>query len=371
MRTFFRMGWVVLVLPLGVMAADAPPPASPTPAAPAKGFTLDNWEAYMKSPVAPTRSHAFQGDDGNAPFLKEGIQPPTPPPTFNIKTGATKAPLALKPKPGSNDDRLAAIALEDRDFFQALAKNPDTWPAAERDRRAQTLHDEYWLYIAEYPDDVNAIILYGKLLAHTGQRDAAYGAFMHADALNGKIAVVKQQLGNYLAENGSYKAALEMFRQATALAPDEAIYHYEMGELLAIFYEGFLKDKILDQAALDQTMLTEFARAMTLAPQVRAFVWRHAEAYYDMDDPDWNAALGAWDALAAMTTSEIEQVVICLHRIRILIELRRFAEARELLAQPVPTALEKVRVALQQYLDKAAEPKAPTAPAATALPAAS
>ncbi len=366
------MGWVALALPLGLVAADAPPPASPTPAAPAKGFTLDNWEAYMKSPVAPTRSHAFQGDDGNAPFLPEEAPPSAPPPTFNLKTGATKAPLALKPKPGSNDDRLAAIALEDRDFFQALAKNPDAWPEAERDRRAQTLHDEYWLYIAEYPDDVNAIILYGKLLAHTGQRDAAYAAFMHADALNGKIAVVKQQLGNFLAENGSYQAALERFRQATALAPDEPVYHYEMGELLTIFYEGFLKDKLLDRADLDKTMVMEFARAMTLAPQVRAFVWRHAEAYYDMSDPDWNAALGAWDGLAALTTNAVEQEVIRLHRIRILIELRRFPEARELLAQPVRPPLEKVRVALQAYLDKAAGAKAPAAtPAATALPAAS
>ncbi len=343
----------------------AAPPATTGPASAPKAtlpFTVDNWQAYMQSPVKPSRSHAFQGDDGNA--VVPTSAPAAPPPSIVISTtsAATRAPLALKPKPGGNDDRLAAIAIEDRDFFATLAKDPQAWPEEERDRRAQALHDQYWLYLAEFPSDTNAVILYGKLLNRTGQRDAAFAAFTRADALNPKIAVVKQQLGNHLAENGSYTAALEMFRKAVALAPGEPLYHYQIGELLNFFYEGFLKDKIFDQASINKTMEAEFGYAAALASKTTVYAWRHALCYYDMLDPDWNAALKAWADLAQTTTDELELAVIRLHRARVLVELARYDEARPLLAQPLPQKLEPLRAALAQRLENATSPK-PPAPA--------
>jgi tetratricopeptide (TPR) repeat protein len=363
-------------VPLKGAEAAAAPSLATTPATPPKNnplpFTVDNWQSYMQLPTAPTRSHAFQGDDGNAARPKPQATPaPATPIAIVAKPLETKGPVAVKPKPGSDDDRLATIAIEDRDFFAALAKNPETWPEAERDRRAQVLHDKYWLYLAEYPNDANAAVLYGKLLSHTGQRDAAFAAFVRADALDQKIAAVKQQLANYLAENGSYAAALEMFRKAVALAPGEPLYHYEIGELLNFFYEGFLHDKIFDEAELNKTMEMEFGYAAALAPKTTAFAWRHALCYYDMLDPDWNAALKAWDDLAQSTTEAMEQDVIRLHRARILLELQRYDDARKVLAQPVQKNLEPVQAALVKRLEAATAPLPPAEapPAATTPPA--
>jgi len=353
---------------LSSSAATAPAPMPPamvdllsSPAAAPTSFTTENWERYLPSPVTPSRNESIHSDNGDTAMLH-----PTLPPAV---AAITALHLPDLPPPGevphgaSDDDRLADIALADRDFFQTLAKNPKTWPEGERDRRAQAIHDQYYNYIVSYPNDVNAIVLYGKLLNRVGENDLAYEAFRHADELDPSLAVVKQQLANHLAETGKYAPALERLRQATALAPTEPLYHYEIGELLNIFYEHFIADKLFDRAGINGAMDVEFARAAALAPQEPAFAWRHAECFYDMASPDWNAALAAWTDLAAHTTNSALLEMIRLHRARALLELGRTDEARPLIEQPVLAPLEASRAELARrlLLAGAPPPPAPTA----------
>ena len=336
----------------------APPPASTT-----SSFSIDDWQDHLRAPDAPSRSRLYQGDDANA-IANRPV--PVPPPT--IVTGHLPAQTApsITPKTKTDDDRLAAIAITDRDFFQALNEKPDTWPEAERDKRAQDIFDHYSAYITDHPEDVTALILYGKLLNHVGQPDLAYQVFRRADQLSPNLAVIKQQLGNHLAETGKYAPALDLLRKATALAPSEPVYHYEIGELLNIYYDHFLADKIFDAAGLDKTMEVEFARAAELAPLEKGFAWRHAECFYDQRNPDWPAALAAWTTLASQTTVETELEVIHLHQARDLIELGKFDAARPLLEQPVMKALETSRATLLKRLpDGATTPAAPVPPAAS------
>ncbi len=363
--------WFLLLMVTNLGAAgepatkgDVPPaevaiPAATRPANVPAPFTLEDWEDHILTPVTPTRSQLVRGDDGKTPAPKY-----TPPPPAAAKIVSSRLPQAPAesptPKAKSDDERLAVVAVEDRDFFQTLAKNPKTWSNDERDRRAQAIHDEYLHYLIAYPSDVNALVLYGKLLARTGQGEMAYEAFRHADALDPGLAVVKQQLANHLAETGHYQLALELFHQATALAPKEPLYHYQIGELFNIYYESFLADKVLDLAALNKTMAAEFARAAELAPQQPAYAWRYAESFYDMVNPDWTGALAAWSNLAERTTNPALLEMIRLHTARALLELGRLAEARPLIEHPVLPALEASRLELARRL---AKPSAPGSPA--------
>ena len=384
MRLNLNWQWLRLAAPLlaaqGLVAAVAPPPgggavdmASPLPelSAPATvraPLNLDDWAAHLPAPVAPTRDQLIRGDDGNKPVPT--YTPPPPPVATVTSAHLPQLPaLAPLPKTVSDDERLAAIAVADRDFFQALVQNPRTWSNEERDRRAQAIHDQYYYYLTDHPQDVNALVLYGKLLSRTGQNDMADEAFRHADALTPNLAVVKQQLANHLAEAGQYKPALELLRQATALAPTEPVYHYQIGELLNIFYEHFLADKIFDRITLNQTMAAEFARAAELAPEQPAYAWRHAESFYDMAGPDWKAALAAWAGLAKHTTQPALLEMIRLHCARALLELGQLDQAALLIDQPVLPALEASRLELAKRL-AALTPKpdpAPASPAASAV----
>ncbi len=364
--------WLLLITPLWAVAwaagdlptlpvpplPDNSPPAPNAPSSAPAPFTMDDWEAHMPSPITPTRNASTHSDDRDSALLHSNLPP--------MDASVTSSSLPDLPPPGqipkgdSDNVRLAAIAQADRDFFQTLAKNPQTWPDAERDRRAQAIHDQYYFYIVNYPQDVNAIVLYGKLLNRTGLNDLAYEAFRHADELDPNLAVVKQQLANHLAETGKYAPALELLRQAVALAPTEPLYHYQIGELLNIYYTHFVADKIFDQPGLNQTMEAEFARAADLAPQEPGFAWRHAECFYDMIAPDWNAALAAWTGLGRHTTNPTLLEMIRLHRARALLELGRLAEARALIVQPVVAALEASRAELARRLAVPAPPPAAT-----------
>jgi tetratricopeptide (TPR) repeat protein len=349
-------------LPMPPLPANPSPAPAASSSAPAP-FTMDDWEAHMPSPITPTRNGNTHRDDRDTASLQSNL-PPADASVTSLHLPDLPTPGQI-PKGDNDNDRLAAIAQADRDFFQTVAKNPQTWPDAERDRRAQAIHDQYYFYIVNYPADVNAIVLYGKLLTRIGLPDLAYEAFRHADQLDPNLAVVKQQLANHLAETGQYAPALEFLRRAVALAPAEPLYHYQIGELLNIYYTHFIAGKIFTQAGLNQTMEAEFARAAALAPQEPGFAWRHAECFYDMIAPDWNAALAAWSDLAQHTTNPTLLEMIRLHRARALLELGRLAEARALVVQPVAAALEASRAELARRLATPAPTLPLPAPAAS------
>jgi tetratricopeptide (TPR) repeat protein len=231
------------------------------------------------------------------------------------------------------------------------------------------INDEYRKYLGDHQNDVNALVLYGKFLRQVGERERANLAFTAAYQIDPKLAVVSQQLGNYLAEEGRYASALDDLKRAAALAPTEPLYHYQIGELLSVYYDYFIKDKIYEQAAINEAMAAEFARAAELNPQEPGFAWRYAECFYDMENPDWKAALAAWDALAKVVTAPAELEVIRLHRARVLLELGRRDEARPLLDQPVRPALEAAHAQLVKMLENPPTAKPATAPSSSTAPA--
>ncbi|HTB63787.1 MAG TPA: tetratricopeptide repeat protein [Opitutales bacterium] len=361
-----------------LFAADMPPPlpvlpdikqpassSTTTPSAPAaptppttpqtSPSNLADWESHVPSPTTPTRGDLVPGYESFHPARKS-----QPPPAPDAPVNFSSLP-ALPPPPStatgsllsanvSDDDALAPIALDDRDFFTALVKNPNTWTADERDRRAQEIHDRYFVYIVAHPRDVNAIVLYGKLLRRTGQYDQAFAAFQYADTLDPNLAVVKQQLANHYAESGGYAQALVLLRRAAELAPTEAVYHYQIGELINFYYDSLATDGAHTPTELDHTLEAEFARAAALAPGQPAYAWRHAECFYDQSQPDWAAAFAAWGALAKQTTSPALIEMIRLHIARALLELKRYDDAKPFITAPVRPALEPSRAELARRL---------------------
>jgi hypothetical protein len=60
----------------------------------------------------------------------------------------------------------------------------------------------------------------------------------------------------------------------------------------------------VDRESLDRDMLARpSAQAAELAPDRIEFAYRYAEAFYDLEQPDWDAALKAWSALEEKATT--------------------------------------------------------------------
>jgi tetratricopeptide (TPR) repeat protein len=253
-----------------------------------------------------------------------------------------------------NTERLIEITKREQQIYQKITTDPEFYSADDLERRINELTLSYSTYLSDNPDDVSALILYGKLLRRIGQYDEAFKVFLKADELDPKIAVVKQQVGNHLAENGKGKAALTFYLNAIDLSPTIPEYHYALGELLFTFRDQFLEDAIFTRDALDREMLKSFQTAVQLQPDNLDVQMRLGEAYYDLAYPNWKAALLHWNTLRKATPTD--QTVLCqildLHKARVLGKLDRNQEAQELAATIVQPSLQKSK---QQVLAELTE----------------
>ena len=124
---------------------------------------------------------------------------------------------------------------------QRLLKHGKNWSEDELKRQAQEIVSSYESFLLENPNDINALLLFGKFLRQTGLHNSAISLFLKADQINPSIAVVKQELGNFLVEKGSPVEAFSFFLMTTRLAPQEAVYHYNLGNFIYLFQNKLSK----------------------------------------------------------------------------------------------------------------------------------
>lgn len=245
---------------------------------------------------------------------------------------------------------LLDISKDEEKLFQGM----ETGELSQEDfeRRATGLSYRYDELIARAPNDINLLILYGKFLRRVGQNRQANLFFSHADHISPNLAVVKQQLGNYLAEEGNYPEALTYYLKAIELEPNEAVYHYGLGELLATFRDKFIADGAFTPEAIDAETITSFAKAVELAPDNKDFAFRYAEAYYDITNPKWEEALALWTNISERTDlTRYERDAARLHKARINCELGHNKAALELVRDEVVPVLMATRARLLKRIN--------------------
>ena len=249
------------------------------------------------------------------------------------------------------DRRLLDIVTREAKIYQKIAEEPEFYSSDDLERHIVGLVGAYRAYLIDYPEDVNALILYGKLLRRIDQREESFAAFLKADGLDPEIAVIKQQIGAHLAESGKGKAALPFYLRAVELEPETAAYHFSLGQLLHEFRETFIEDGVFTRDRLEREMLKAFKRAAALQPDAFDLQMRLGEAYYDLARPDWRAALRRWKELRKRAKTPLRAEILDLHCARVMGKLGRQEEARSLAEAVAHPALQNSK---QQALDEIA-----------------
>ena len=265
---------------------------------------------------------------------------------------ALSSGLAAQTKQSNLDtERLLDISQREQKIYQQLAADPEYYSGDDLERHLNGLILSYSTYLAENPNDLSALILYGKLLRRIGKNDEAFKAFLRADQLDPQIAVVKQQIANHLAETGKGKAALTFTLNAITLEPEVPAYHYALGKILYTFRDSFIEQAIFSRDALDREMLKAFETAVHLEPDNFDAQMRLGEAYYDLASPDWKAALLHWKKVRKDSANDdlMRRQILDLHKVRVLGKLGRSAEATALAATIVQPSLQQSK---QQVLDE-------------------
>lgn len=219
----------------------------------------------------------------------------------------------------------------------------------------RALSRDYQNYLARNREDLYAHLLYGKFLYRAGDNEGALQVFLAADNLDGNQAVTKQHIGNLLAEGGNFAEALNYFLQAIDLAPQEPVYHFSVGQVLAEYREDFLEIRLYKPATLDAQMQAAFHEAQALEPENADFAFRYGESFYDVAEPDWEIALGFWEDLAEEDLSAVQRDALALHVARVLVELGRFEQARERIASVEREAFAATKANLLARIEGAGE----------------
>ena len=229
------------------------------------------------------------------------------------------------------EHRLKEIVQHQKDILADAAAQGDNMEQAALQNRAEGLTREYESLIKDNPQFAAGFTSYGYFLWKIGMRKQAAKMLLKANELDPDIPLVKNELGNYLAEEGKPLEALNYFLAATKLEPNEPLYHYEIGKLLHEARDDFIKSGEWTQASIDHGMQDAFRIAAELAPDRIEFTYRYAESFYDMEDPDWSLALKQWRKLEAGGQSELERETMRLHEVNVLIFMGKRDEARTVL----------------------------------------
>jgi tetratricopeptide (TPR) repeat protein len=243
--------------------------------------------------------------------------------------------LAAAEPPASESlaDRGLRLLLErQQSLFAEAREQGEKLDRENFQNRVQELVRDYEIYLRGNPNSADGHAAYGYLLGKVDMRREALVMLMKANRLNPEIPLVKNQLGNLLAEAGKPLEAVSYYIAAIRLAPQEPLYHYQLGTLLAEARDDFLQSGEWTRDSIEHSMHEAFKQAHTLAPDRFEFAYRYAESFYDQASPDWDAALRLWTELEAKAETPIERETMRLHAANILIKQGKTDHARIALA---------------------------------------
>ncbi len=242
------------------------------------------------------------------------------------------APLRAAEGDSMAERSLKRIAEKQLELLAEAAKAGDKLDDATFQTQVQSVAHEYELLLRNNPSFAAGYAAYGFLLSKVGMSKEAASMLLKANQLDPDIPLVKNQLGNHLAEDGKPLQAAPYYIAAIKLAPNEPLYHYQLGTLLVEARDDFIKSGEWTRASLDEAVHHAFQRAAELAPGRFEFAYRYAESFYDLEHPDWNEALKAWSGLEEKAPTAIERQTMRLHAANICLKLGKREHAQALIA---------------------------------------
>ena len=242
-----------------------------------------------------------------------------------------------------------------KELLEDAAKENPNFDEANFRLQIEQVCRGYEEFLRANPNFAAGYAAYGYLLGKLDQRKESIGMLLKANQLDPDQPLVKNQIGNYLAEDGRPLEALPYFMAALKIAPNEPLYHYQLGTLLYEARDEFLKSGEWRQEAIDRAIHEAFQKAAELAPDRIEFTYRYAESFYHLDPPDWDAALRAWSTLEIKAPSDVERETMRLHAANVLIKQGKTEEARRVLDTIHESALAKPKEKLVAQLNTSVE----------------
>ena len=163
------------------------------------------------------------------------------------------------------------------------------------------LNEIYAGLTAKYPRDATVRNAHAEFLAGLGEQERARAMWEEAAALAPKNAVVLNHLAEHWAAADEMIKSAAFYARAVESAPENAAYRFAFANVTFLFRHELLSAAQPDEAAVLGHALADFAAASRLAPLNANYARAYAETFYRVAQPDWKAALSAWQHFAEIS----------------------------------------------------------------------
>lgn len=251
---------------------------------------------------------------------------------YSLIALASVAPAVAAPDSESMAERtLRQIVERQKDILANATAQGDKLDEESLREQAQSIVHDYDRLLAASPNFAPGYAAYGYFLDKVGMQRESIGMLLKANQLDPNIALVKNQIGNYLAETGKPIDAAQYYLAAVKLEPKEPLYHYQLGRLLTIGRDDFLKSGHWTRPELDTATYNAFKQAHELAPDKFEYGYAYAQCFYDLEKPNWDEALKAWAAMEDKAQTPLERQTMRLHAANVLIKQGKLDHAKALM----------------------------------------
>src|SRR5438309_2248798 len=180
----------------------------------------------------------------------------------------------------------------------AALANPNV-TAKERLRVEQI----YYQLVRDHPQSVSAQNALAAFLSKNGKLEAAIEHWRTAQRLQPENGEAANRLGGAYLRMGRVREAAEQFLLAVHSESDNPDYHFDLGNVEFVFRRDLTTAWKIDSAELLQRALFQFREASRLAPTDLENARAYAETFYGMPNPDWEEAQIAWQHHLELSTN--------------------------------------------------------------------
>ncbi|MGC3988930.1 MAG: hypothetical protein QM796_04440 [Chthoniobacteraceae bacterium] len=210
---------------------------------------------------------------------------------------------------------------------------------------------DYQRLIGQNPREPRFHEAYAGFLADVGGVQEALRQLQLTRQLEPANDRVAHSLGECDLQLGDIQGAFTNYRDAVILAPQDALYHFSLANLLFLFRKEVgpsEKDSI-------QEAMRHFAKASTLEPLNLEYARSYAETFYGLPQPmeaDWKAAEKAWFHVLEIAP---DKEFACINLARVSLKEGNKAAARQWLEKVHSPAYRPVREKISRQITQGNE----------------
>src|SRR5256712_4917975 len=160
----------------------------------------------------------------------------------------------------------------------------------------------YYQLVRDHPQSVPAQNALAAFLSTNGKAKAAIEHWRTAQRLQPDNGEAANSLGGAYLRMGRVREAAEQFLLAVRSESDNPDYHFDLGNVEFIFRSDLTAAWKIDSAELLRRALFQLREASRLAPTDLEYARAYAETFYGMPNPDWEGAQLAWQHYLELST---------------------------------------------------------------------